>query len=191
MSREVRSYSDVARRNIERPLGKIDSYFPILSITSRYIFTELCRGLPGCINLLNGIYGPSVTSFINIIQEINAKSLTHGNMGKLEVKNKERAPQGENRKGRGFTSGHAVRREAFTRTIKALSMLQVKFNCGEGNEEGRFLECMRVKIKYLRTKLEFDGNIKTSIRNGEVFKPARPNPVPPQKLQRKCYRRIM
>ena len=59
-------------------------------------------------------------------------------MWKFKVKNEEKAWLGANRKGRGFTSGRAVRREVFTGTSKALNMRQVNFYCEEGNAGGDF-----------------------------------------------------
>ena len=48
--------------------------------------------------------------------------------------NKEKAPSDANKRLKGFGSGKTVHREAFTRTSRALNALQVKFDCGEGNE---------------------------------------------------------
>ena len=58
-----------------------------------------------------------------------------------------------------------------------MNALQVKFDCGEENEGGRFSECLRLTTAYLRTKLKGGGNIETSIRNGKVFDPAWLDPV--------------
>ena len=52
-------------------------------------------------------------------------------MGKFDLKNEEKAPSEESKKGRGFSSGNTVQREAFSGNIEALNSLQVKFNCGE------------------------------------------------------------
>ena len=41
------------------------------------------------------------------------------------------------------------------------------------------MECLRLTTAYLSTKLEGDGDVKTSIRNGKVFGPAWPDPVGP------------
>ena len=57
-------------------------------------------------------------------------------MGRFNVKNEEKAPTDENKRGKGFGGGNNVRREAFTGTSKALNALQVKFNCREGNKGG-------------------------------------------------------
>ena len=59
-----------------------------------------------------------------------------------------------NKRGKGFGGGNNVRREAFSGTSKALNALQVKFDCREVNEGGRFLECIRLTAAYLSTKLE-------------------------------------
>ena len=53
---------------------------------------------------------------------------------------------------------------------EALNALQVKFDCGEGNEGGKFSECLRVTTTYLSTNCEGSSDVKTSIRNGKVFK---------------------
>ena len=75
-------------------------------------------------------------------------------MGKSDVKTEEKAPSDANRKGRGFISRNIVWREAFVGTSEALNTLQVKFDCGEWNEGGRFSECLRVTTAYLSPKLE-------------------------------------
>ena len=85
-------------------------------------------------------------------------------MGKFEVNTKEKAPAGAKNKGRGFASRQAVRRGEFMGSNKALNTLQVNFNCGEGNEGGRFSECLRVTTAYLSTKLEGGGDVNTSIQ---------------------------
>ena len=95
------------------------------------------------------------------------------------MKSKEKTPSEANKRGKGFGGGNNVWREAFSGTSKALNVLQVKFDCGEGNEGGRFLECIRTTTAYLSTKLEGGGNVKTSIWNGKVFNPAWPDPVGP------------
>ena len=41
------------------------------------------------------------------------------------------------------------------------------------------MECVRLTLAYLSTKLEGSGDVKTSIRNGEVFEPPWPDPVGP------------
>ena len=69
------------------------------------------------------------------------------------MKNEEKATSGANKKGRGFGSRNTVQREAFARTSKALNVLQVKFNCREGNKRRRFSNCVRVMTTYLSTKV--------------------------------------
>ena len=100
-------------------------------------------------------------------------------MGKFDEKNKEKPPSDANKKGRGFGSGNFVHRETVSGMSKALNAIQVKFDCGEGNEGGQFLECPQVTTMYLRTKLEGGGGVETSIRNGRVLNPAWPEPVGP------------
>ena len=95
------------------------------------------------------------------------------------MKNKEKAPSDTNKRGKGFGSGNIVQREAFTGTSEALNTLQVKFDCGEGNEGGQFLECLRLTTAYLSKKLEGGDDVKTLIRNRKVFDPAWPDPVGP------------
>ena len=41
------------------------------------------------------------------------------------------------------------------------------------------MDCLWLTTAYLSTKLEGGRNVKTSIRNGKVFKPAWPDPVGP------------
>ena len=55
-------------------------------------------------------------------------------MGSFDVKNEEKAPSDANRRGKGFGGRNNVRRESFAVTSKALNAMQVKFDCGEGNE---------------------------------------------------------
>ena len=43
-----------------------------------------------------------------------------------------------NKRGKVFGSGNTIQREALAGTIEALKALQVRFDCGEGNEGGRF-----------------------------------------------------
>ena len=100
-------------------------------------------------------------------------------MGRFEVKNEEKTPSDANKKLRGFGSGNTVWREAFSGTSGGLNVLQVKFNCGEGNEGGRFWEYLKVTTTYLSTKIEGGGDVKTLIRNGKVFEPAWLDPVGP------------
>ena len=59
-------------------------------------------------------------------------------MGGFDVKNEEKAPMDANKRGKGFGRGNTAQREAFGGTSEALNALQVKFDCGEGNEGGRF-----------------------------------------------------
>ena len=54
-------------------------------------------------------------------------------------------------------------------TSEALNTLHAKFNCGEGNEGGRFSECLRLTTAYLSMKLDGGGDIETSIWNGTFF----------------------
>ena len=84
-----------------------------------------------------------------------------------------------NNRRKGFGGGNNFRRGDFSRTSEALNALQFNFECGEGNEGGRFSECIRLTTIYLSTKLEGSGNVETSIRNGKVFEPAWPDPVGP------------
>ena len=59
-------------------------------------------------------------------------------MGKFDVYNKEKAPLDANKRGKLFGSGNTAWREAFAGMSEALNVLQAKFDCGEGNEGGRF-----------------------------------------------------
>ena len=95
------------------------------------------------------------------------------------VKSKENAPLDTNKRGKGFRGGNNVRREAFYGTSEVLKALQVKFDCGEGSERGRFSKRIRLTTVYLSTKLKGAGNVKTLIWNGKVFDPAWPDPVRP------------
>ena len=123
---------------------------------------------------------PVETGCFNINEGItHTMSRTPGKMGRFDVTNDEKAPLDANKRGKGFDSGNTVRRESFSGTSEALNALQFKFDCGEGNEGGRFLECLRPTTAYLSTKLEGYGNIKTSIRNKKFFEPAWLNPVGP------------
>ena len=49
-------------------------------------------------------------------------------MGNTKTKNEEKAPLGENRKGRGYLSGNMVRRYTFVGTTDALNYLHVKLD---------------------------------------------------------------
>ena len=59
-------------------------------------------------------------------------------MGRFDVKSKEKTPLDSNKRGKEFSGGNNVQREAFAGTSEALNGLQVKFDCREGNEGGRF-----------------------------------------------------
>ena len=48
-------------------------------------------------------------------------------MGKFDAKNKEKAPLGANKKGRGFGISNTVWSEVFAGTSKSINALQVKF----------------------------------------------------------------
>ena len=54
-------------------------------------------------------------------------------------------------------------------------MLQVKFDCREGNEGGRLSECLQLTTTYLIRKLEGCSDVEMSIRNGKVFETEWPN----------------
>ena len=95
------------------------------------------------------------------------------------MKIEEKTPSDANKRGKGLDGRKNVRREAFAGTSEALNVLRVKFDCGEGNKMGRFLECIRLTTAYLIRKIEGGGDVKTSIRNGKVFEPAWPDPVRP------------
>ena len=53
---------------------------------------------------------------------------TPGKMGRLDAKNKEKAPLDANKRGKRFGSGKTIQREDFSRTSEALNALQVKFD---------------------------------------------------------------
>ena len=95
------------------------------------------------------------------------------------MKNEEKATFDTNKRGKLFGSGNTVRRKDFSGTSEALNKLQVKFDCWEGNEGGRFLECLILTTAYLSTKLEVSGDIEMLIQNGKVFDPEWPDPVGP------------
>ena len=59
-------------------------------------------------------------------------------MGRSEINIKEKALLGKNQKGRGNADGHIIRREAFVGISEALKTIDVKFDCGEVNDEVRF-----------------------------------------------------
>ena len=102
-----------------------------------------------------------------------------GKMGRSDVTNKEKAPSDANKRGKGFGGGNNVRREAFSGTSEALNALQVKFDCGGGNEGGQFLECILLTTAYLSTKLKGGVDVEKLIWNGKLFEPAWPEPVGP------------
>ena len=85
------------------------------------------------------------------------------------MKSEEKTPSDANKRGKGFGGGNNVRREAFAGTREALNVLQVKFDCGEGNEGGRFSECIRLTTAHLITKFEVVGDVEILIRNRKVF----------------------
>ena len=97
----------------------------------------------------------------------------------FDVKNKEKAMFDTNKRGNGFGSGNAVLREAFSGTSEALNTLQVKFDYMEGNEAGRFSECLHLMTAYLSTKFEGGSNIETSIWDVKLFEPVWPDLVGP------------
>ena len=102
------------------------------------------------------------------------------------MKNKEKVLSDANKIGKGFGSGEIVQREAFDGTSEAPNVMQVKFDCGEGNKGGRFSECLRLTTAYLSTKLEGGGDVKTSIRNGKVFEPVWTDTVGPNQAATKA-----
>ena len=102
-----------------------------------------------------------------------------GEMGNFDVRNKEKAPSVANRKGRGSTSGNTICRESFTGMSDELNVLQAKFDCGEGNEGGLFLEFLQVTTAYLRMKIKGGEDVETLICNGKSFEPEWPDPVGP------------
>ena len=95
------------------------------------------------------------------------------------MKSEEKTPSDANKRGNGFGGGNNVWREGFAGTSETLNALQVKLDCGEGNEGGRLSECIRLTMVYLSTKLEGSGDIETLIRNRKVFEPPWPDPVGP------------
>ena len=107
-------------------------------------------------------------------------------MWRLHVKSEEKAPSDANKRGKVFGGGNNVWREYFSGTSEALNVLQVKFDCGEGNKGGRFSECIRLTTAYLNTKLESGGNVQTSIRNGKLFELLSPEPVGPNPVATKA-----
>ena len=95
------------------------------------------------------------------------------------MKSKEKTPSDANKRGKGFGGRNNIRREAFAGTREALNTLQVKFDCGEGNEGGRLTECIRLTTAHLITKLEGGGGVEILIRNSKVFEPPWLDPVGP------------
>ena len=73
--------------------------------------------------------------------------------GKVQCKNENKAPSDANKRGKGFNNRNNVWREAFSETSEELNALQVKFDCGERNKGGIFLECLWLMMAYLSTKL--------------------------------------
>ena len=55
-------------------------------------------------------------------------------MGRFDVNNKKKAPSDTKKIGKGFDGRNNVWREGFAVRSEALSALQVKLDCGEGNE---------------------------------------------------------
>ena len=84
-------------------------------------------------------------------------------MGRVDVKSEEKAPLDTNKRGNGFSGRNNVQSKAFSGKSKTMNALQVKFDCGEGNKGGRFLECIWLTTAYLSTKLEGSGEVETSI----------------------------
>ena len=93
------------------------------------------------------------------------------------MNNEDKAPSDANKKRRGLGIRNTVWRGGFAGTSESINSLQVKFDCGEGNEGGRFLECLQVTTAYMRTALEGDSDVEKSIRNGKMFNLAWPDPV--------------
>ena len=110
-------------------------------------------------------------------------------MGRFNVKNKEKATSDANKRGKRFGSRNTSWREDFAGTGEALNVLQVKFDCREGNEGGRFSGCLQVTTTYLRTKLAGGSDVETSIWNRKVFDPAWSDPVGPNPEAMKAIRR--
>ena len=82
---------------------------------------------------------------------------TPGKMGVFAVKNEDKTLSDTKKRGKGFGDGNNVQRKAFAGTSEELNALQVKFDCREGNEGGRFSEYIRLMTAYLRTKLKDGG----------------------------------
>ena len=180
-SRSVRSYADVTRKYVKRPLGQNRL---IISLTIYFIKIYLHWVTPGplWLNTLSQWHGQPHQNQLS--QHILGNytyntSRTPGKIGKFDVKNEEKAPSGANKIGNVFGSRNTILRKAFSGMSEALNAPQVKFDCGEGKEGGRFSECLRLKTAYLNKNLESGGDVKTSIRNGKFFEPAWPDPVGP------------
>ena len=60
------------------------------------------------------------------------------------MKNEDKEPSNTSKRGKLFSRGNIVRREAFAGTREALNTLQVKLNCGEGNKGKKFSECLQL-----------------------------------------------
>ena len=60
-------------------------------------------------------------------------------MGRFDINNEEKAPSESNKRGKVFGSWNTVQREAFAGISEALNVLQVKFDCREGNKGDDFL----------------------------------------------------
>ena len=59
-------------------------------------------------------------------------------MGRFDLKNYKKAPSDAKKIGKVFHRGNTVQREDFAGTSKAMNVLQIKFECGEGSDGGRF-----------------------------------------------------
>ena len=58
-------------------------------------------------------------------------------------------------------------------------MMHIKFDYGEGNEGGRFSDCLRGMTAYLIKNIKGGRDFNTLIRNGKVFNTAWKNPTVP------------
>ena len=63
-------------------------------------------------------------------------------MRRFDVKNEDKEPSHANKRGGEIGSGNTIQKEAFDGMSKALNVLKVKFDCGEGNKGGRFSESL-------------------------------------------------
>ena len=109
-----------------------------------------------------------------------------GKMGRFDVKCEEKTSSDAKKIGKGFGGGNNVWREYFAETSEAMNMLQVKFDCGEGNKVGRLSERIRLKTVYLSTKIEGGDEVEMLIQNGKLFEPAWPDPVGPNPMATKA-----